>query len=581
MKKYLKCSVLLSMVLMIVMVAYTVFAGGGENGKEAERVEINTEAIGKWIEELQPSVMTPEEQRKELEWFARAAAPYRGLEIKSVAEGIKTHYYESEVLAKAFSEITGINVIHDILGEGEIVQRVQKQIQTGRKIYDIYVNDTDLIGMHYRAQSALNFTEYMNGEGGKITDPYMDWEDFLNLEFGQDYDGNQLQIPDQQFAILYWFRHDWFTRPDLKQAFKKQFGYELGIPINWAAYEDIAKFFTGREIDGRKVYGHMDYGKKSPSLGWRISDAFLAIGGMGDKGLPNGMPVDDWGIRVENGVPVGASVERGGAINGPAAVYAITKYVDFMKNYADPVALAMTWSEEGPYPAQGNIAQTWYMCLTWLSEDAFSDPSSPVVGDDGKPLWRVAPQPHGKYWEEGQKVGYQDAGAWTILKDSVDDKHRDAAWLWAQFCISKTVALKKFTVGRTPIRKSTIWSDYIEDRKDIFGGVIEFYRSNQEKLYTPTGLNVPHYPALAEKWWQNVAQIIIGEVTPQEGMDNLAKDMDDIMAKLNMKYKSPKLNPKVSRDTWLKGPGAPKDFIKGEPDPIAIPYDKAIKQWLE
>ena len=45
------------------------------------------------------------------------------------------------------------------------------------------------------------------------------------------------------------------------------------------------------------------------------------------------------------------------------------------------------------------------------------------------------------------KVGYQDAGSWTILKDSVEGEHRKAAWLWAQFCVSKTVDLKKFMEG--------------------------------------------------------------------------------------------------------------------------------------
>ena len=42
----------------------------------------------------------------------------------------------------------------------------------------------------------------------------------LLLEFGQDYEGNQLQLPDQQFANLYWFRYDWFTREDIKNGFK-------------------------------------------------------------------------------------------------------------------------------------------------------------------------------------------------------------------------------------------------------------------------------------------------------------------------------------------------------------------------
>ena len=63
------------------------------------------------------------------------------------------------------------------------------------------------------------------------------------------------------------------------------------------------------------------------------------------------------------------------------------------------------------------------------------------------------------------KVGYQDAGSWTILKNSVNGKEREMAWLWAQFCISKTVCLKKFLVGKTPIRKSTVNSDYLAKRE--------------------------------------------------------------------------------------------------------------------
>ena len=42
----------------------------------------------------------------------------------------------------------------------------------------------------------------------------------------------------------------------------------------------------------------MDYGKKDPSLGWRFTDAWLSMAGTADIGIPNGMPVDEWGIRV-------------------------------------------------------------------------------------------------------------------------------------------------------------------------------------------------------------------------------------------------------------------------------------------
>ena len=67
-----------------------------------------------------------------------------------------------------------------------------------------------------------------------------------------------------------------------------------------------------KTIDGKPIYGHMDYGKKDPSLGWRFTDAWLSMAGEADIGIPNGMPVDEWGIRVaaDKCTPVGASVSR-------------------------------------------------------------------------------------------------------------------------------------------------------------------------------------------------------------------------------------------------------------------------------
>jgi len=277
---------------------------------------------------------------------------------------------------------------------------------------------------------------------------------------------------------------------------------------------------------------------------------------------------------------VGASVTRGGAANGPAAVYALTKYVDWMKQYAPPFAASMTWSEAGPVPARGNIAQRVFQYITWLSDDAFTSPDSPVTDSEGKPLWRVAPSPHGKYWDEGMKVGYQDAGSWTILKNSVKGKDREAAWLWAQFCVSKTVCLKKFMVGKTPIRKSTVHSDYLAALEGDFGGLITFYKSPVENQWTDSGLNVPHYPLLAEQWWQNIAPAVTGEVTPQEAMDNIAQAMDERMGKLEgrMQRFSPKLNPEIAADIWLSRPGAPKAVRPAEKG-RTMAYDEIIKRW--
>ena len=47
---------------------------------------------------------------KEMQWFIKAAEPFKGMDINVVSETITTHEYESGTLAKAFTEITGIAI---------------------------------------------------------------------------------------------------------------------------------------------------------------------------------------------------------------------------------------------------------------------------------------------------------------------------------------------------------------------------------------------------------------------------------------------------------------------------------------
>ena len=207
------------------------------------------------------------DQEAEMQWFIDAAQPFAGMEIKVVSETITTHEYESQVLAPAFEAITGIKITHDLIGEGDVVEKLQTQMQSGENIYDAYVNDSDLIGTHWRYQQVRNLTDWMANEGADVTNPGLDLDDYIGTQFTTAPDGKLYQLPDQQFANLYWFRYDWFTDPAIMAEFKEKYGYDLGVPVNWSAYEDIAEFFTGREIDGVEVYGSMDYGKKRPVLG--------------------------------------------------------------------------------------------------------------------------------------------------------------------------------------------------------------------------------------------------------------------------------------------------------------------------
>ncbi|WP_028865361.1 ABC transporter substrate-binding protein [Psychromonas aquimarina] len=561
----------------MVLLLFTMLAGVSAQGAALQK-----HMAEKWAaDEFQPSTLTVNEQMQEMNWFIKASEPYRGMQIRVVSERITTHWYEASVLAKAFFEITGIHVVHELTGEDDVIKKLSAQILTGQNIYDAYINDSDLIGTHFRSDAVVALSDFIKAKGADVTLPSLDLQDFIGLKFTTGPDGKLYQLPDQQFANLYWYRHDWFNRKDFKKRFKSRYGYELGVPQNWQAYEDIAEFFSKdiKEIDGQRVYGHMDYAKTDPSLGWRMSDAWFSMAGVGDRGLPNGLPVDEWGIKVEQCRPVGASVQRGGALNSPAAVYAVDKFKEWLTKYAPKQASELNFTQAGQWPGKGIIAQQIFWYTAFVAD--LTKPGLAVMNSDGTPKWRIAPSPVGKYWQSGMKSGYQDAGSWTLLKNT-PLKRQQAAWLYAQFVVSKTVSLKKTLVGLTPIRLSDIESDVMSERAPYLGGLVEFYRSRGRDVWTPTGTNVPDYPGLAGYWWQYISQIIEGKVSTQSGLDNFAAAVDRHLARLGESAPgkcAPKLNPLSKRDFWLKKSGSPKAVINESPAGKTLPYQEAVNVW--
>ena len=91
----------------------------------------------KWVDsEFQPSTLCKQQQMDEMKWFIDTAAKLKSQGVKEVhvvSETIDTHIYESKTLAKAFTEITGIQVKHDIIQEGDVVEKLQTSMQSGPK----------------------------------------------------------------------------------------------------------------------------------------------------------------------------------------------------------------------------------------------------------------------------------------------------------------------------------------------------------------------------------------------------------------------------------------------------------------
>src|SRR5690349_22700225 len=150
--------------------AFPVYDAKGKTGMDAGKDFLDREIAGQ-------SSLSRADQEAQLQWYVDAAKPYAGMEIKVVSESITTHDYESKVLAPAFTALTGIKVTHDIIQEGDVVEKLQTQMQSGQNLYDAYVNDSDLIGTHWRYQQVRNLTDWMAGEGKAVTDPKLDIND--------------------------------------------------------------------------------------------------------------------------------------------------------------------------------------------------------------------------------------------------------------------------------------------------------------------------------------------------------------------------------------------------------------------
>ncbi len=124
-------------------------------------------------------------------------------------------------------------------------------------------------------------------------------------------------------------------------------------------------------------------------------------------------------------------------------------------------------------------------------------------------------------------------------------------------------------------------------RAPNLGGLIEFYRSPDRAQWTPTGINVPDYPKLAQLWWQQIGDVNSDAFTPRQALDRLAGEMDTVMAHMqradeaNKTYGGcgPRLNEEKDASEWLGMGGAKAKLDNEKPRGKTINYDELIERW--
>ena len=133
---------------------------------------------------------------------------------------------------------------------------------------------------------------------------------------------------------------------------------------------------------------------------------------------------------------------------------------------------------------------------------------------------------------------------------------------------------------------TTVNHESFTERAPNLGGLVEFYRSPDRVRWSPTGINVPDYPKLAQLWWQQIGDVNSGAFTPQQAMDRLAGEMDTIMARMQAADEAanvyggcgPRLNEPKDASEWI-GKGGAKAKVDEKPQGQTIAYEEIIKRW--
>ena len=131
--------------------------------------------------------------------------------------------------------------------------RMLNELNSKGKLCDLIIGDSQWIGGAAESGHYVKLNDFFAKEGIKMSD-FMPATVLGYSEWPKD-TPNYWALPAMGDALGWTYRKDWFAKPELQAEFKKKYNRDLAPPKTWAEFKQVAEFFQGRKIDGKKVYG--------------------------------------------------------------------------------------------------------------------------------------------------------------------------------------------------------------------------------------------------------------------------------------------------------------------------------------
>lgn len=180
-------------------------------------------------------------------------------------------------LSKDFEEQSGHEMSFEFVPWPNFADRMLNELNSGGKLCDLMIGDSQWIGGSAESGHYIKLNDFFEKEGITMDDfipatvtGYSEWP---------KNSPNYWALPAFGDVVGWTYRKDWFERPQLMAEFKEKYGRDLGVPNSLEELKDIAEFFQGREIDGKKVYGASIYTERgSEGITMGVTNALYNYG---------------------------------------------------------------------------------------------------------------------------------------------------------------------------------------------------------------------------------------------------------------------------------------------------------------
>jgi multiple sugar transport system substrate-binding protein len=390
-----------------------------------------------------------------------ADKPYDGVTLTLASQNDQFATVMAD-LAPRFKEATGISVKVDILSYPELLSKVTADFVGHTKGYDLATMDIVWAGQFAQGGYTVELSDWIKRDAAEIKPD--DIYPVLMSALG-NYKGKQVAFPFAGYANVLAYRTDLYDAAGLKSP---------------ETMEDmVANAY--KLTDPPKHYGFVANGQKGPAVAQDWMQYNNEMGGsiLGTDGKP--------------------------ALNSDANIKSLTVYKNLFDKTAPPGAADYDWGGREEAFRQGLAAQM----QTWsIGAAGYSNPDmSKVVGKVA-----IAVAPPGK----GLPKKYGVGGWGMSINADVDEKHKEAAWLWIKWLTSPAIHKELNLRGAGSYLRISETHDPELLAKFSFLPVVDEVFRNGDGEYRP---RIPQYPQIQDLLGTAVNAVLVGHADPKTALD--------------------------------------------------------------